>query len=480
MYDVIIIGAGISGLSLGLKLIKQQASFLILEKASEVGGTWRENTYPGCACDVESHLYNIKDVPNPDWTAKFASQHEIQKYLVLVSNSRNLRQRIRFDTTVIEAKWDSARLLWCLSTKDNYYETRSLVSAVGALHEPYTPDFSGLPLFKGNVIHTARWPSNLSLEGKRVAVIGTGASSIQVVPTIATQAKSLVVFQRTAPWIVPRHDTDISQRKINLFRRFPIALRSVRTWLYWRREVMVLLMKGNERLSNMVTYAAQRHLAGQVRDPQLMTALTPTYSVGCKRILLSDDYYPSLCRSNVTVVTDAINNITEEAIQSNVGHSYNVDTIIMATGFKSSRIMSELSIIGKDGIRLEKGLGEPMSAYLGMTISGYPNFFVMLGPNTGLGHSSVILMIEAQARYICSGIRMMVKKKVNAVDVKRECQDKYRMEMWQRLLDTVWQSGGCSSWYHDSQGNNVSMWPGFTHEYILRTRRFKSAQYNHY
>ncbi len=475
---VAIVGAGFSGLGLAIRL-KQQGidDFVVLERAADVGGTWRDNTYPGCACDVQSHLYSFSFAPNPRWSHAYSPQPEILAYLRDCARRFGVTPHICWNAEVLHASWDEDRRQWRITTTRGTLTAQILVLGNGPLSEPSIPTLPGLDRFQGTVFHSARWRHDYDLAGKRVAVIGTGASAIQFVPRIQPQVARLTLFQRTPPWVLPRLDHPISERWRALFHSLPLAQRFARSAIYLQRELLVPGFTQRTRLLQRAEALALRHLERQVADPTLRAKLTPGYRLGCKRILLSDDFYPALTQENVEVVTERIGEVCPTGVMTEDGVERPVDAIIFATGFHVTDMPAAAFIHGRGGQTLADAWRDGPRAYLGATVAGFPNLFLMIGPNTGLGHSSMIFMIESQLAYILDCLRLMDKRHVQAVEVRGEAQTSFNEEMQRRMSHTVWTSG-CSSWYLDATRHNSTLWPGFTWEYRRRTRRFDAAHYS--
>ena len=472
-----IVGAGFSGLGLAIRLKQRGMSdFVLLERARDIGGTWRDNTYPGCACDVPSHLYSFSFAPNPNWTHHFSPQPEIWAYLRDCVRRFGLGPHIRFREEVRDATWDDVSKCWWITSSSGRFTADMLAMGNGPLSEPSLPAIPGIERFAGTLFHSARWDHGHDLTGERVAVIGSGASAIQFVPRIQPKVNQLTLFQRTPPWILPRDDHPISERRRALFRRLPPAQALERARIYVEREIGVLglvyqpeRVKSAERLS-------MKHLHRQVSDPALREKLTPRYTMGCKRILLSDDFYPAVTQTNVEVVTDRIREVRAASMVTEDGRERPVDTLILATGFHVTDMPAAAYVHGRGGQSLADAWRSDPRAYLGTTVAGFPNMFLMIGPNTGLGHSSMVYMIESQIAYILDCLRVMDRRGLRAVDVRPEAQAAFNDEIQRRMRGTVWTSG-CASWYLDAQGRNTTIWPGFTWEYRWRTRRFDAARY---
>ncbi|MEV5889642.1 flavin-containing monooxygenase [Nonomuraea fuscirosea] len=475
---LVIVGSGFAGICMAVKLKEAgYHDFVILEKADELGGTWRDNTYPGCACDVPSHMYSYSYELNPDWSRMFAPREEIQGYLRACAAKYGITPHLRYGKNVVSLEYDDGRRDWTVTTQDgDVLRTNAVVSGIGALHIPKYPEIVGRESFTGPAFHSAEWDHSADLTGKRVAVIGTGASAVQFVPQLAPDARHLTVFQRTPPWIHPKPDFAFSPAARRLLR-LPGAARTLRGGIYWALESRALgfavdprLMKGHERL-------ALRHLEAQVPDPVLRRALTPGYVIGCKRILISSDYYPALTRPDVSLVTDAITEIRARSIVDAAGVEHEADAIVYGTGFKVVDALTDRHITGRDGLSVQDAWKGGVEAYHGITASGFPNLFFLLGPNTGLGHNSVVFMIESQVRYVIECLRLLSRTGARALDVRPQAQRSYNDRLRARLDPLVWSAGGCRSWYLDEHGVNRTLWPGFTFEYWARTRRVKPGAY---
>jgi cation diffusion facilitator CzcD-associated flavoprotein CzcO len=473
------VGTGFGGIGMGIAL-KQAGydDFIILDKEDDLGGTWRDNQYPGCACDVPSPLYSYSFELNPDWSRLFAPQREILTYLRGCARKYGLEAHIRYGSVVEQMHWDEDERRWDVQTVEHgelgSWRPRAVVSAAGALHLPAYPDIPGAGRFAGTSFHSARWDHSCDLAGKRVAVIGTGASAIQFVPEIAKQAAQLTVFQRTPPWIHPRPDAPIPARVRAAFRRAPVAARALRDAIYMGLELRALGFAISPKLMAPLEAVARRHLASQVTDPALRARLTPDYTIGCKRILLSSDYYPALQQPNVSLVTEGITGITEAGVTTADGEEHKADVIIYATGFRVIESVTSLDVTGRDGRKLRPG---NLEAYRGITMAGFPNLFLLLGPNTALGHTSVVFMIESQIQHVLSCLRLVARDKADAIEVSEDAQRRYNDALQRRLRRAVWSEGGCRSWYLDSDGVNRTLWPGFTFEYWARTRRARPGDY---
>lgn len=471
-HDVAIIGSGFSGLGMAVNLMKAgRNDFILFEKEHDVGGTWLVNHYPGAACDVPSHLYSFSFEPNPKWSRMFSPQPEILRYLKHCADKYGVTPRVRYNSEVIECRWHEDRQHWSLRTADGYAATaRVLVSAVGGLSRPAMPRVPGLQNFKGTVFHSAEWNHDYDLHGKRVAVIGTGASAIQFVPQIVKQVGQLHLFQRTPPWIVPKADGSMASGIKAAFTGIPGLQKLLRAAIYWQNEAFALGFV-NPRLMKAFELVAKWHLSRQVKNKELRAKLTPNYTIGCKRVLLSNNYYPALTKPNVNVIASGVSAIREHSVVDSQGREYEVDAIICGTGFDVADPLGPLRIYARDGKEVRKDIyRDGLTAYLGITMHELPNAFFLLGPNTGLGHTSIIFMIEAQINYITQALAAMDRKQARTLEVKQEVQDAFNRKTQESLKKMVWGAGGCKSWYVDEQGRNLTLWPGFTWKYWLDTR----------
>src|SRR5467141_2115247 len=478
--DVLIVGAGFSGLCMGIKLREAgMNSFLIIEKSSEIGGTWWDNRYPGCACDIPSHLYSFSFEPSNDWSRMYPGQQEIHEYLKRCVERYGLSPHLHLKSRFCEAVWDESEGVWNATAGDGMrIRARVLVSGMGALHVPRYPELKGPERFKGPAFHSATWDHDVDLDGKNIAVVGTGASSIQFVPQIAPRVGTLHLFQRTPAWIVPRLDFAFSEKWKSRFRRFPLTRWALRQYIFCRQEFRVLGFLGNESVRKKAEAIALRHMARRIKDPKLRAALTPNYQLGCKRVLVSDDFYPALNLPNVELVTDAITEVRGHSIVTQDGVERPVDVLIYGTGFRATEPLIGCRVVGRGGVEIHDAWGKRMTAYLGVTVVGFPNFFILLGPNTGLGHNSVVLMIEAQVRYTMNCLKLMKRKKQRVLEVRPEIQQSFVEEIYRRMSGTVWQSGGCHSWYQDQQtGEITALWPGSVVSYLRRMRSVSPSDY---
>lgn len=479
-FAVGIIGAGFAGIIAAMQLQKQgRNNFIIFERADQVGGTWRDNTYPGCACDVPSHVYSIAAAPNPSWSRMFSPQPEILAYMQAVVRDNGLEGKIRYGADIVHAEFEESHGNWKLTDRQGRSVTvKAVIAALGPLNRPKWPDIPGIEAFHGKAFHTSRWDHACDLTGKNVAVIGTGASAIQVVPAIAPMVDRLTVFQRTAAWVSNRNDHPISQPQQRRYKRFPILQRLMRTIIYWVMEIRGRLFIGNRFLHRLEQRACLRKLEKEVQNPEIRRKLTPAYTLGCKRILQSDDYLPTFNRPNVTLVTDSIAEITQRGIRTADGAEFPVDVIIFSTGFEAAEIKTDATITGLDGREIFAEWAQTgMEAYKGTTFSGYPNFTYVLGPNTGLGHSSVLHIMESQMPYILQYLDALGQAGPNGyLDVKPEVQKAHNAALQAQFKGTVWESG-CKSWYVNSQGKNTTLFPRLTREFRKQLAHFDASNY---
>ncbi len=474
---VAIIGAGFGGLGAAIRLTRELTTdVLVFEQAADVGGTWQANTYPGCACDVPSHLYSYSFALNPQWTRSFSGQAEIWDYLRACVDRYGLREHLRLGHQVRAVSWDEERNRWLVDTSRGDYSANIVISAVGPLSEPAIPKLPGLETFAGTAFHSARWNHDHDLTGRRVAVIGTGASAIQFVPELQRRVARLVVFQRTAPWIMPRRNRVIGRAAHRLYRGCPPVQRFIRGAVYWTAELSAAAFL-HPPLMRVGQAVARRHLARSVPDETLRARLVPDYTMGCKRVLLSNDYLPALGRDNVTLVTEPIREITPDSVVTADGTEHRVDTLVFGTGFHVTEQSWARFIRGRGGQTLAEAWAGSPKAYLGTTVAGFPNLFLLLGPNTGLGHNSVVFMIEAQLDHIMSALRHLDRAGAATVEPKPAAQAAFVSEVDARMRGTVWLRGGCHSWYLDATGRNSTIWPSFSWRYRRRARRFDPAAY---
>ena len=478
VHDVAIVGAGFGGLGMAIRLKREGIDdFVLIEREADVGGTWWANSYPGAQCDIPSNLYSFSFAPNPDWSRAYPLRDEIQAYLRRCAERYGVLSHLRLSCELLGATWVADAQRWDLETEDGPISARVLVAAPGLLSEPWTPTVPGLDDFRGNFFHTARWDHEDELAGKRVAVIGSGASAVQVVPQIQPRVRRLVLFQRTPPWVVPQPDRPVPPRVRERYRRFPAIQRLGRAAIYTTVETLVPGLTRDRRLMKPMEVAARLQLRRQVKDPALRRRLTPDYEIGCKRIVFSNAWYPALQAPNVELVSCGLRELREHSIVGTDDVEHAVDAVIFATGFKPAELPIATRIQGREGRSLAEAWGGSPEAYLGTTVTGFPNLLLLYGPNLNLGHNSIVYMLESQMNYAIDALRTMRSLGSTQFEVRAEAQAAYNAELQERLATTVWNTGGCGSWYFDRNGRNSIQWPGFTFEYRRRTKRFDAAAY---
>ncbi len=475
---VAVIGSGFAGLGMAIRLREQGIEdVVVLERGPDVGGTWRDNTYPGAACDVQSNLYSFSFAPNPDWPRTYSEQPEILAYLKGVAAGYDVLRQHVFGADVTAAHWDAGAKRWLVQTSRGEFSARVLVSAAGALADPSYPDIPGIEDFAGTVMHSARWDSTHDLAGERVAVIGTGASAIQVVPAIQPVVDSVTVYQRTPPWVIPRGDRPTTSFERSLYRRLPGVQKAVRGVLYAGREFLAVGITKNPRFLAPVQKLARTHLERQVRDPQVRATLAPDYTIGCKRILISNDWYPAVTAPNAEVVNAGIAEIRPHSVVTRDGVERPTDTLVLATGFQVTDLPIAHKITGKDGRTLAEVWADGMATNRGSTVAGFPNLFLLVGPNVGVGHTSMVYMIESQVAYVGNALQAMDDEDLITLETTQAAQDAYRALIAERSAGTVWLEGGCGSWYLDEHGHNTTLWPDFTFRFRALTRTLDRDNY---
>jgi cation diffusion facilitator CzcD-associated flavoprotein CzcO len=477
--EVFIVGAGFAGLGAAIKLAEAgEQDFLCIDRGTEVGGTWRDNSYPGATCDVPSQLYSFSFALNPDWSRSFSPQPEIQQYLRTVAAGSGVLDRFRFGVTFEAASWDGEAGRWRIETSAGPTTARLLVSAAGFLSDPKLPAIAGIERFAGETFHSARWNHDFDLAGKRVAVIGTGASAIQIVPAIAGQVGRLDVYQRTAPWVLPRRERAYHRWEKWAMRRLPFLQRLARNVVYLLREATVPMFIAYPQLGKLASQVAIGNIDKAITDPLLRAKLIPHYGLGCKRVLVSSDWYPALARPNVELITDPIARVTEHGIVTADGIEREIDALVVATGFRATEPPIAGRIKGGCGQTLaDAWAGTGLQAYKGSTVSGFPNLFLLIGPNTGLGHSSMVYIAESQISYLVDAHRTMKRRRLATVEPLPQAQEAWNADLQQRMARTVWSTGGCQSWYLDRHGRNVTLWPRTTYAFRRLTARFDLAAY---
>ena len=478
--DIVIIGTGFSGMGAAMKLRDSgREDFVVLEKAHDVGGTWRDNTYPGCECDIPSHMYSFSYELNTDWSKSFSGQEEIWAYMRKVADEKGIRPYITFGVEVTGATWDDDRKVWTVKTNGEDYEARVVIAGVGGLHIPNVPEIAGADSFTGPKFHSAGWDHSVDLKDKKVVVIGTGASAIQFIPIIAQEVGHLTVFQRTPAWVLPKKDKPTPEWRKKLFAKVPGAQRAYRNALYWALEARAIGFNGHVKILPVAEKIVKRYLAKKIPDPELRAKLTPDYRLGCKRVLQSNTYYPTFLRDNVTLSTDGVAEIVKDGVIDGNGVKHQADVIIYGTGFHVIDAFDYLDVKGKGGVNLAAQFREHgTETYMGMTVHGFPNLYFMLGPNTALGHNSVVFMIEQQTKFIVRMLDEMDKRGAVAAEATLEAQTEFNKEIQKLVEKGIWTQGGCTSWYLDSQGKNRTIWPKFTFQYWWETRKVDAEDFD--
>ena len=476
-HRIAIVGTGFSGLGIAIRLKQEgEEDFVLLERAADIGGTWRDNTYPGCRCDVPSHLYSFSFAPNPNWSSTFSPQAEILDYLKDCAERYGVMPHIRFGTELRSASWDNDEQLWQIETSRGELTSDILIAGQGPLSEPSLPEVPGIDSFDGTAFHSAQWDHDHDLTGERVAVIGTGASAIQFVPEIQPEVGKLHVFQRTAPWVIPHRNRPLKSWERTLYRIFPPAQLAMRAGLYWARELFVLQFR-HRAMRSLLERIPLAHMRKQIKDPELRRKLTPDYRLGCKRILPTDEWYPALTKPNVEVVTEGIAEVRSHSVVAADGSEREVDTIIFGTGFHVTDVPIADLVSGRHGRTLAEVWHGSMQAYKGTTVAGFPNLFFLVGPNTGLGHTSIVFMIESQIAYVLGALRAMRCQGARTLEVRKDAQSGYKAELDRMTEGTVWVTGGCTSYYIDRNGHNSALWPTYTWPFRRRLREFDTAAY---
>ncbi|MEZ4318808.1 MAG: NAD(P)/FAD-dependent oxidoreductase [Myxococcota bacterium] len=479
VHDLIIVGAGFSGLGMAIQLDRSgRRDWVLLESGTSVGGTWRDNAYPGAACDVPSHLYSFSFEPAADWSHVYARQPEIRAYLERCVERYGLADRIRLGTRMTRAAWDASAAVWRVETAGgDVLLARYVVFAIGALRDPRWPEIPGLEDFSGPVLHSARWDPDLPLEGKRLGIVGTGASAVQIVPALAGRVAHQTVFQRTPPWIGRRRDRVFSAAEKDRFAGSPLRMRAERLRIYAGMEAKYPFFFGRFwRLGWFGEQVLTWNLRRTVTDPSLVEKVRPSYHLGCKRILASDDWYPTLVRDDVAVETRRIVRIHRDGVELDDGTRVPLDVLVCCTGFEVDEPLGDVQVSGERGVDLRTFWNGRPAAYLGTTIPGFPNAFTLFGPNTGLGHTSMVVMIEAQIRYVLGALDHMDASGAGTLAIQQSAYDAFVAEMDRRHRQRVWMSG-CNSWYLGPDGTNFTLWPGSTLRFLARTRRFDATPY---
>lgn len=482
--DTLIVGAGFGGLALAIQLGQQGFhDWLVVERQAHVGGTWAANRYPGAGCDVPSHLYSLSFAPNPHWTHEFPQQAELQAYLQGLVAQHGLTPRLRLHTEVLEARWDATQRRWQVRLRDADGErsisARVLVGATGGLSRPREPQWPGREQFRGRVLHTSRWPQDLNLRGLRVGVVGTGASSVQLVPAIVDEVAALTVFQRTPAWVISKPEREIPLAQRQRFARWPWLQRWHRLKLYVAHELRGPGFFRWPALLNPVRRYGERLLQRQVPDPQLRALLTPQHLPGCKRVLMSKRFYPALQRPHARLVPQAVSRFTADGVQCADGSEHALDVIVLATGFQAADGLTPFPIHGRDGLSLAERWQHGAQAHLGCTVAGFPNLFLIAGPNTGTGHMSFVYMIESQVRHVLAALKLLRRRGLAVAEVRDSAMARFNAQLQQRLQHSVWLRGGCQSWYrHGGSGLVTTQWPGFAFSFRWQAGRFRAADHS--
>jgi cation diffusion facilitator CzcD-associated flavoprotein CzcO len=477
VHTTLVIGAGFTGLGTAIKLREAGIEdVVILERADRVGGTWRDATYPGAACDIPSLLYSFSFATNPGWTRAYSPSAEICAHIEELVERFGLADLIRFDTEVTGLAFDKVAGHWEVSTSNGTFLARTVVAASGPLSDASFPDIRGLEDYRGARILSARWDHDFDFAGKSVAVIGTGASAVQIIPELVKVAGSVKVFQRTRGWVLPRLDVETPPVARQVFERLPILQRAVRTALFAGHEAMATGLVWDTPVTTLIQRLDLLHLRMTVKDPWLRRQLTPDFRAGCKRMLISSDYYPALQRDNCKLITWPIATLTPEGLRTSDGLEHHVDAIVFATGYDVHLEGPPYPVTGIDGRSLqEEWQGHPQ-AYKSASAHGYPNLFFTCGPNSGPGHNSLLVYVQGQIAYAVAGIRAIVERDLRWLDVRKDVQDRYNARLQKRLRSTTWMSG-CTSWYLTSDGFNASMYPGFATQYLRQMQDFRLDDY---
>ncbi len=476
----VIVGAGLGGVCAGIQLLRAGIQdFSIIERESEPGGTWRDNTYPGCACDVPVILYQFSFAPSIHWRHSFPRVSEMQEYVRQLISNFDLAPRLQAGDGAQSARWDEDRCRWHIRTESGVeYETGALIVALGQLNRPKLPDIPGRDSFQGPAFHSARWDHSVTLEGKRIGVVGCAASAIQLIPEVAKVAAHLSVFQRTPNWLLPRMDQEITEEEMMLMVTAPHVAELAREFTYQNADHLFWqAFSWTPQGRAAFTRRSTMHLEQQVADPELRRKLTPDYPIGCKRVLFADDYYPALQRSNVTLVTEAIDRITPHGVHTRDGVNHDLDVLVFATGFEATDWHWSLDITGRDGVRLSDVWKDGPEAYLGLTVSGFPNLFMLYGPNTNLGHNSITFMLERQSEYIVQALTEMEHRGLCAMEPAREVQDRFNREVQEALARTTWADPRASNWYTNAAGRNTQNWHSHTRDYAAATKTVNFEDY---
>lgn len=478
-HDVVVIGAGFGGLGMGIELKRQgRGDFIIVEQDVGVGGTWHANRYPGAACDIPSLLYSFSFAPTSAWTRTYPGQVEIETYLNDCVERFELASHLRLRTKVTSLDWDDHAQHWTVKAQQRSgteisWTARVVINATGALSRPAVPPLPGVDDFKGTVMHTARWQAELPLAHQRIGVVGTGASAIQLVPQLVDKAARVVLFQRTPAWILPKKNRVRPQWLQSIYDKVPGAQKLARALVYATHELRAPAFTRRPGMLKAIEPLALRFLRKQVQDPALREALTPRYRLGCKRVLIASDFYPAIQRRNAQLVTSPIDRVVADGVITADGEHHPLDTLVLATGFQAADVLLPFPVRGRAGIELNEVWRDGPKAYLGTTVPGFPNLFLIIGPNTGAGHNSMVFMIESQIRYVLDALDRMADAHFAAIDTRADVADAYNEQLQERMRRTVWSTGGCTSWYQSRNGRITTLWPGSTLGFRWLTRRFR-------
>jgi cation diffusion facilitator CzcD-associated flavoprotein CzcO len=473
--SVAVVGAGFAGV--GAAVLLHRAGYrdiVVFERADQVGGVWQHNSYPGAACDIPSHLYEFSFAPNPRWSRRYAPQAEIQAYIQEVARESGVLDKIRTSTEVTSATWDEKRYRWVLETSAGTHEADILITACGQLSVPSTPPISGIERFEGPAFHTAAWRHDVDLTGKHVAVVGTGCSAIQVVPAIQPHAGHVDVYQRSPGWTLPKGDFAYSERAQRLFERFPALQRLDRTAVFAFQEIGALALTRQSWLRRPMRAMSRRQITRTIKDPELRRKVTPIDEIGCKRVMLTDEWYGTLLKPNVGLIAERIIEVTRRGIRTGDGVEHPADAIVWATGFKTHGFVAPMEIVGSGGVTLAEHWAETPRAYLGLSAPGFPNMFLLYGPNTNGGTGSVIYTIEAGIRHALDALAKLEQRRADAIEVRRSAAEAFGERLREALTKTVWHTG-CSNWYVDDEGNDPNQWPWTWRTYRRRTATIGDA-----
>ncbi len=477
-HTAVIIGTGFSGLCMAIKLKEKGIlDFIILEKETDIGGTWRENTYPGAECDIPSALYSYSFEPYPDWEYKWSMQPQILQYINHVADKYDLRSHISFGQAVISASWNNQESTWQIQTQEGQtFHCQFMITAIGQLHHPSIPDFEGIETLAIPNFHSAQWNHDINLMGKKVGVIGNAASAVQFIPEIAKEAQHVTVFQRSPNWMLAKQDRLYKDWEKKIVRSFPFLLSLYRLRIWLLGGGLFFLMKGgNKGLRKLYESKSLSFIKEHIKDEEIVQKLTPQYPMGAKRILFSDTYYPALARNNVQLITASVKGLLPTGVQTE-DELYELDTLIFATGFITNPFLKEIEVIGTNNQSIREAWQEGPANYLGISVHGFPNMFMMYGPNTNLGHNSIIIMSECQANYIAQCINKMNSENLDSIDVKQQAMDEYFKQTQERLEGMIW-SQVDHSWYRSADGSLPNNYPGRTMEYIQKTKKVDWSKY---